>query len=205
LGLVCASRVIFLKYVREADSTPNHLIPDACAILSATSLTRFVYTSLSITMPEPKTKKPAAKRTPKAKAAAVALAANSPAPCPPCEPEALSGPISVRYAGPTSHPSHHHMKMAAENGRHTWAAAVIAGLAVVITVSVAYSAVQAASETRTAIRQTVGEVQILRQIGALREKMDQVEQKVDAMSPEQAVKKVQPSEAAGEPELYNAP
>jgi hypothetical protein len=158
-------------------------------------------------MPEAKTKKPAVKRAPKAKAstpAVAAVAANAPAPCPSCEPEAMSRPISVRYTGPTSHPSHHHMKMAAENGRHTWAAAIIAGLAVVVTVSVAYSAVQAASETRTAIRQTVGEIQILQQIGLLREKMDQMEKKVDAISPK-GDQKVQPTNSAADQALYNAP
>jgi hypothetical protein len=141
-------------------------------------------------MPEPKTKKPAAKRAPRAKVAAKATAANTPIPCSRCGSSSCTGECgvarSVSYLGPTSHPSHHHARIAAEGQKHAWAAAVIAGLAVVITISVAYSAVQAASETRTNVRQTIGEIQIIKQIGDVRTQLNRIEKKVDALSPADA-------------------
>ncbi len=152
-------------------------------------------------MPEPKTKKPAvARRATKAKAKPVE-AANTPIPCDRCGSSACDGscgvPRSVSYRGPTSHPSHHHIKMAAEGQKHTWAAAIIAGLAVVITVSVAYNAVQAASETRTTVRQTVGEVQIIKQITDVKAQLKRMEGKIDALSAANGVVSTLPSTQQG--------
>lgn len=72
------------------------------------------------------------------------------------------------------------MRIAAEAPRHAWAAAVIAGLAVVVTVTVAYSAAQASSEARTSLRDTVDQVQLLNQIGAMRAEIADLKTKVGA-------------------------
>jgi hypothetical protein len=136
-------------------------------------------------MPETKAKKSAAKRAPRAKAP-VAAAANTPPPCGRCGSVDCDGncstPISVRYCGATSHVSHHHARVAAEGQKHVWAAAVIAGLAVVVTVSVAYSAAQASSEARSSMRNTVDQVQLLNQIGQIRAQIVTLEEKVDTLS-----------------------
>ncbi len=80
-------------------------------------------------------------------------AANTPAPCGPgstcghsgCE----GGTCSVRYVGPTSHPRDHHVQEAAHGARHVWTAAIVAGLAVVLTGTIAFSAVDAATQNAT--------------------------------------------------------
>lgn len=56
----------------------------------------------------------------------------------------------VRYAGPTSHPRDHRMYEIAGGVKHIWLASVVAGLAVVLTGSIAYTAVQA--ETAPKVR-----------------------------------------------------
>jgi predicted PurR-regulated permease PerM len=55
---------------------------------------------------------------------------------------------NVRYSGPTSHPRDHLIHQAAHGARHIWAAAIVAGLAVVLTGAIAVTAVQAETELR---------------------------------------------------------
>lgn len=57
---------------------------------------------------------------------------------------------SVRYVGPVSHLRDHHALHAARGVAHVWTAAVVSGLAVVLTGVVAYNA-QAATTTRRAM------------------------------------------------------
>jgi hypothetical protein len=80
-------------------------------------------------------------------------------------------------------------------------------------VTVAYSAAQAATETRTAVRDTVGEVQILQQIGQVRTQLDALEKKIDALAPkakqDQVVPPIAPeipsADATSGQQLQNAP
>ena len=53
---------------------------------------------------------------------------------------------NVRYSGPTSHPRDHLIHQAARGARHIWAAAIVAGLDVVLTGAISYTAVQAETE-----------------------------------------------------------
>lgn len=52
---------------------------------------------------------------------------------------------NVRYVGPVSHVNDHHIIRTAHAASHIWAAAVISGLAVVLTGTVAFTSVQAES------------------------------------------------------------
>lgn len=77
-------------------------------------------------------------------------AAHSPIPCGPgssCGHSGCEGACKVRYVGPTSHPRDHHAQEAAQGTRHVWTAAIVAGLAVVLTGTIAYSAVEAGTTT----------------------------------------------------------
>ena len=65
---------------------------------------------------------------------------------PVCGHSACGAAWNVRYVGPTSHIRDHHILHAAYGASHVWAAAVIAGLAIVITMTVAFSS-QAATST----------------------------------------------------------
>lgn len=51
---------------------------------------------------------------------------------------------SVRYCGPTTQLRDHHIVHAARGASNVWTAAIVAGLAVVLTGAIAYSAVEAA-------------------------------------------------------------
>lgn len=53
------------------------------------------------------------------------------------------GGCNVRYVGPTSHVRDHHVLHAARGSTHIWGAAIITGLAVVLTGTIAFSSVQA--------------------------------------------------------------
>jgi hypothetical protein len=89
-------------------------------------------------MPETKTKKVTKKR--------VVKAANTPIPCEPgstCGHSGCKETCNVRYSGPTTGLRDHHAAVAANGVQHVWTAAIIAGLAVVLTGAIAYSAVQA--------------------------------------------------------------
>lgn len=53
------------------------------------------------------------------------------------------GACNVHYVGPTSHLRDHHIVHAARGISHVWSAAIITGLAVVITGAIAFNSVQA--------------------------------------------------------------
>jgi hypothetical protein len=65
---------------------------------------------------------------------------------------------NVHYAGPTTSIGDHHAYHAARGTNHVWAAAIVSGLAVVLTGVVAYSSVEASSfstaSSSTAVVQT---------------------------------------------------
>lgn len=52
---------------------------------------------------------------------------------------------NVRYVGPTSHMRDHHIVHAARGVAHVWTAAIVTGLAIVLTGAIAYTSVQAAT------------------------------------------------------------
>lgn len=101
-------------------------------------------------MSEPIKKTAAKKRTIKAKMPA----GNSPAPsmqAPVCghDGHCSTNACAVRYVGPTSQISDHHATHFAQASTHIWSAAVITGLALVVTGAIAYQSVKAES-TKTA-------------------------------------------------------
>lgn len=97
-------------------------------------------------MSEPIKKTAAKKRTIKAKMPA----GNSPAPtmqAPVCghDGHCSTNACNVRYVGPTSQLSDHHATHFAQASSHIWSAAVVTGLALVVTGSIAYQSVSAES------------------------------------------------------------
>ena len=74
-----------------------------------------------------------------------------------CGHSACGDTCNVHYVGPTSQIVDHHVYRAAHSASHVWAAAIISGLAVVLTGAIAYSSVEAAPTTTSngvAITQT---------------------------------------------------
>ena len=69
-------------------------------------------------------------------------------PCPPCGHSACGKVCKVRYVGPVSSMRDHHILHAAQGASHIWAAAIIAGLAVVLTGAIAFSVAQAQTDMR---------------------------------------------------------
>jgi hypothetical protein len=122
-------------------------------------------------MARTKTKKAPAKRRARTK-----KAGNGP------KPREDSRSKSVRYSGPTSHPSHHHAAVAAEGVRHVWSASIIAGLAIVLTAAIAFTAVQAETEQRQQTRSEQLRGDIIREIRAVNSRIDMLEETVDSMA-----------------------
>lgn len=125
-----------------------------------------------IPMEQTKTKK-AAPRKPRA-----IKAANSPEPV--SSPADVSS-RSVRYCGPTSHISHHHAAVAADGTKHIWAAPIIAGLAIILTATIAYSAVQAESSQLNTIKETELRGDYVKGIRDINQRLDQLEQTVNSL------------------------
>ncbi len=67
-----------------------------------------------------------------------------------CGHSACGVSCNVHYAGPTTSISDHHAYHAARGTNHVWAAAIVSGLAVVLTGAVAYSSVEASSTSTAA-------------------------------------------------------
>ncbi|MBP6944426.1 hypothetical protein KBD61_03220 [Patescibacteria group bacterium] len=83
-----------------------------------------------------------------------------------CSPSACN----VRYVGPVSHMRDHHALHAARGVTHVWTAAIVSGLAVVLTGVLAYSAAQA--QTRRAPTATAPQTADTR---LLMERLDRLE------------------------------
>ncbi|MFA5935945.1 MAG: hypothetical protein WC787_03780 [Patescibacteria group bacterium] len=117
-------------------------------------------------MGELKPKKPVRRR--------VMKAANSPEPTGPVggsmptEPtdamcghsDCSGGKCSVRYVGPTSHMRDHHIVHAARGISHIWSAAIITGLAIVLTGAIAFNSVEAQTD-KSKTSATTSDVQAL--------------------------------------------
>jgi len=79
-------------------------------------------------------------------------AAHSPEPCnPTCGHSGCGKTCNVRYCGPTSPMHNHHIVNASRGVAHVWSAAIVAGLAVVLTGAIAYTAVQADTQDPTTL------------------------------------------------------
>lgn len=130
----------------------------------------------SLRMAETKAKKRVATRRPRAKAA------NSPIPGPrgsTCGHSNCKDACNVRYCGPTSHPRDHLLHKAAHGAGHVWMASVVAGLAVVVTMSIAYTAAQAKPAPGT---DTTNQA-----LSALWRKMDNMERLLKQIAEEQGI------------------
>lgn len=84
-----------------------------------------------------------------------------------------SDSCNVRYVGAVSQIADHHMVKASHATSHIWPAAVISGLAVVLTGTIAYTSVQAASEQTNAANIAV--VATREDIGQLIDRLQQLE------------------------------
>jgi hypothetical protein len=118
--------------------------------------------------------KKATTRAPKA-----AKAANTPIPSaigPACPPP------TVRYVGPTSHPSHDHAHSAAQGMKHIWAAPIIAGLALLLTTTFAFNAVHAQSEFTAQSRANDTRLDMVRQMNSINARLDKLEAEIQAMT-----------------------
>ncbi len=98
--------------------------------------------------------RPSVRRRPTAAKAAAMPAASSPSVSPRsafnmCGHDGCgTGSCNVRYVGPVSHLRDHHALHAARGVAHVWTAAIVSGLAVVLTGVLAYNAAQAATANR---------------------------------------------------------
>lgn len=88
---------------------------------------------------------------------------------------------SVRYCGPTSHPSHHHASVVADGVKHIWAAPIITGLAIILTATIAYTAVQAESKQASALHETELRGDYVRGIRDINMRLDAIEQQIQAL------------------------
>lgn len=81
----------------------------------------------------------------------------------------------VRYVGPVSSIRDHHIIHAARGVTHVWAAAIVAGLAVVLTGAIAYTAVQADTDYTHATDQ----ISLQRQLSQINARLDRIERVVN--------------------------
>jgi len=85
---------------------------------------------------------------------------------------------SVRYVGPTSPMHNHHIVNAARGASQVWTAAIVAGLAVVLTGAIAYTAVQAG--TISSVENPTGA--ILVELKAIETRLDQMNRRLDGLA-----------------------
>lgn len=77
-----------------------------------------------------------------------------------CGHSACGASCNVHYAGPTTSIGDHHAYHAARGTNHVWAAAIVSGLAVVLTGAIAYSSVEASSVSMIAGASNVAQIQV---------------------------------------------
>lgn len=81
----------------------------------------------------------------------------------------------VRHVGPTSHMRDHHILHAGRGVAHVWTAVIIAGLAIVLTGAVAYSAANAQNQKIDDERSEQSTEAILNKIDGLQERIGELE------------------------------
>lgn len=84
----------------------------------------------------------------------------------------------VRHVGPTSHMRDHHILHAGRGVAHVWTAVVIAGLAVVLTGAIAYSAANAQNQKIDDKRSEQSTAAILDKIDSLQERINNLEAQI---------------------------
>lgn len=92
---------------------------------------------------------------------------------------------NVRYIGPVSPIRDHHIMHVARGVSHVWTAAIIAGLAVVLTGAVAYSSVNASNQQKEEIRSAQSTGMILDKMQSLENKIKDLERDVQVVSANQ--------------------
>lgn len=85
------------------------------------------------------------------------------------------GKCNVHFVGPTSHMRDHHIVHAARGVSHIWSAAIITGLAIVITGAIAFSSVQASTSTSDTVPSRAD-------IAAMAKRLERVEKMLKDMS-----------------------
>ncbi|MFA6161120.1 MAG: hypothetical protein WC766_02965 [Patescibacteria group bacterium] len=88
----------------------------------------------------------------------------------------------VRYIGPVSSIRDHHIMHVARGMSHIWTAAIIAGLAVVLTGAVAFSAVNASNQQRDDVRTAESTGVILNKMDDMQSRLDVLEREVGQVS-----------------------
>ena len=92
---------------------------------------------------------------------------------------------NVRHAGPTSPIRDHHIAHIARGVSNVWTASIVAGLAVVLTGAIAYSAVQAAPIERTdSVQLTTasGFAKLNARLDALNSRLDNLELRIKVLN-----------------------
>lgn len=90
---------------------------------------------------------------------------------------------NVRYCGPTSHMRDHHIMHAAKGASQVWMAAIVAGLAVVLTGAVAFSSVEAQVKAGATNARPVPSTSSLEmRLDKISAKLDQMERKIDGIA-----------------------
>ena len=82
----------------------------------------------------------------------------------------------VRYVGPVSSIRDHHIIHAARGVAHVWSAAIVAGLAIVLTGAIAYTAVQADSD----VAHQTEQISLQRQLSQVGARLDRIERTVNS-------------------------
>jgi hypothetical protein len=81
----------------------------------------------------------------------------------------------VRYIGPTSHIRDHHILHTARGMTHVWTAAIIAGLAIVITGAAAFSVVNAQNRELDSQRSAQTTEQVMDKLNSMENRLDVME------------------------------
>ena len=87
-------------------------------------------------------------------------------------------PPQLQYVGPTSNVNDHRVYHAAKGLANVWTAAIVAGLAVVMTGSVAYASAQASTERTNEQNAQALQQQVL----VLTQRLDDLEAKLDMLT-----------------------
>ncbi len=136
-------------------------------------------------MPEVKTKKSPRRRK----------AANSPIPSGPiqdaggtCGHSGCGTTCKVRFVGPTSNIRDHSIMHAARGVTNVWTAAIVAGLAVVLTGAIAYTAVQAEGTATTDAKDAA----VMQQLSAINQRVSELEATISRQA--DAIQAAQPAD-----------
>lgn len=118
-------------------------------------------------------------------------------PLPSCGHDGCSTRCVVRYVGPTTQVRDHHIVHAARGVTHIWSAAIITGLAIVLTGTIAFNSARAGMEEKTELDQADAKRDIRREIYRLSQRLEEMDALLQKIG-EQCIK---PSVVKGETEI----